>query len=435
MIHLLRHAGRTFMRNLHRYRVVLLALTLVVAVLVFVLATVLGIRTTLREKSSRYFAGDVVVLGYQGTGNSRIEEPEEVLAAVDAVRSGGEVEIRGVSRRSSYYEKENTALFFAGYWTRQRRIVGVEWEREAEALAGFDFVEGGVPETGEREAALISTATAEELRLRVGDRITASLRSSRGRTNTAELTVAGIYREASFFGFTTYMERTALNRLKEVPEERVNEIGVFLERPGRDQAAAAAALTEELSRRLPTFSVLTDRDAYSRAAGASREQREYGVVTLEAQLSEITDLLDAVTLIATVILVLFLGIVIVGVGNTYSMIIYERTREIGTLRALGMQRPRMILLFLSESLFLGLSGVILGLAMGYAGLFAVEQLMRFPESTWSTLFMVGGRLQWEITPGALAAVAGLALGASLLGAFRAAVRAGFVSPVDALRHE
>jgi ABC-type lipoprotein release transport system permease subunit len=436
MIGVFQHGARSFLRNLHRYRVVLFALVLVVGVLVFVLGAVLGIRTTLREKASRYFAGDVVVLGYIGDGNSRIDQPEAVLQAVQQAEASRSFDTRTVSRRSSYYDSREIALFFAGYWTPQRRLVGVEWDREEEILSGFDFAEGGVPEPGDGEAVLISTAVAEELHARVGDRILVSIISRRGRSNTAELTVSGIYRETSFFGYTTYMERKALNRLKEVPEDRVNEIGVYLQEPGRSQGVAARAITEALAAEgLPTFEVLTDRDAYSDASRERREERHYGVVTLQAQLSEITDLLRAVTLIAGVIIVLFLGIVVIGVGNTYSMIVYERTKEIGTLRALGVSRTRTIGLFLLESLFLGLAGVILGGALGVGSLAAVEQFVQFPDRVWSTLFFVGRRLRWILPLEALAAIAALALGASLLGALRSAVRAGMVRPVDALRQE
>lgn len=435
MIHLLLHAWRSYLRNLHRYRVVLLAFVLVVAVLVFVLGTAQGLQDTLREKASRYFAGDVVVVGANGNGDWLVEQPGEVLAAVEEAQVSADLEYRAVSRRSTHYEQLDISLFYAGYWTQQRRLVGVEWDRERPILSGFEFAAGGVPEAGDEEGVLISTAVAEDLRIRVEDALLVAITSERGRSNTAELTVRGIYRESSFFGYTTYMQRAALNRLKEVPEERVNEIGVYLENAKQTELKAARAITEAMSDRLPTFSVLTTREEYQRAPNVNRDQRTYGTVTLEAQLTEITDLLGAVTIIAGAIIVLFLGIVVVGVSNTYTMIVYERTREIGTLRALGMQRARTINLFLLESLFLGLSGVVLGTALGLGALQAVHLWIEFPRNAWSTLFMVGGRLQWSIAPRLLAGVGAIAVAASLAGALRAALRAGFTRPVDALRKE
>lgn len=438
MSRLFLHAARTFVRNLHRYRVVLFALTLVVAVLVFVLGSVAGMRDTLREKAARYFAGDVVALGFEGGGRSRLDEREAVEEAVREVTgagAGADIPVRAVSRRSTYYETRDISLFFSGYWTQQRRLVGVEWERERPALSRFDFAAGGVPEDGDGEAVLISTAAAESLQVGVGDELLVAIESGRGRANTAELTVRGIYRESSFFGYTTYMERRALNRLKEVPEERVNEIGLYLDRPTRDEARAAEALSAALAERLPSFGVVTDREGYEQTAAARREERHYGVVTVGAQLSEITELLEAVTIIAAVVVLLFLGIVVVGVGNTFTMIVHERSREIGTLRAVGIPRGRLVALFLLESLFLGVGGVILGVALGYAALAALHAWVPFPPTAWSTLFFVGGRLPYRLTPGLIAAVAGLALFAGTAGALRAARRAGRVAPVDALRHE
>jgi ABC-type lipoprotein release transport system permease subunit len=434
MINLVQHAARMFLRNLHRYRVVLLALTIVVGVLVFVLASVLGMRETLRGKASRYFAGDIVVLGYAGSGGSLLDDPDAALEAVESARAGSDLHVRAVSRRSTYYDAQNISLFFAGYWTQQRRLVGVEWERERPVLESFDFASGGVPEDGDEDGALVSSATAEQLNVAVGDPLLIAIRSERGRSNTVELAVRGIFRESSFFGYTTYIERRTLNRLKEVPEDRINEVGVYLDHPERDEARAARAVTRALSERLPTFDVLETREAYREAAGTPREERHYGVVTLDAQLSEITDLLRAVAMIAGVVIVLFLGIVVVGVGNTYTMIVYERTKEIGTLRALGMQRPRLVALFLLESLFLGLAGVILGTGVGVGALAAVQAWIEFPGRAWATLFFIGGRLQWTLSAEVVAGIAVLSVGASIVGALRSAVRAGFVSPVDALRH-
>jgi predicted lysophospholipase L1 biosynthesis ABC-type transport system permease subunit len=82
-------AWRNFVRNLRRYRVLLVALVLIVMALTAVLGTILGLQGSVREKASRYFAGDLVVLGYDGSGSSLIAQPEEVVAAVERLAAGG----------------------------------------------------------------------------------------------------------------------------------------------------------------------------------------------------------------------------------------------------------------------------------------------------------------------------------------------------------
>ena len=88
MIGVLLHGWRNFARNLHRYRVLILALVAISAVFVVVLGTILGLYGSIRAKASRYFAGDIAVYGFIGDGSSLIEEPAAVMnAIVDALQS------------------------------------------------------------------------------------------------------------------------------------------------------------------------------------------------------------------------------------------------------------------------------------------------------------------------------------------------------------
>lgn len=428
-------AGRTFFRNLPRYRVVLLALILVVAAVVMVAGAVLGMSETVRGKASRYFAGDLVVLGYDGSGRSRIDDVETVRTVVTTALADVGIPTVTWSERSTYYEAGDSQLFFAGYYVPQRRLVGVQWQLEAPILATFDFVEGSVPTADDREGILISTSAARRLEARVGDQIIVSAITRRGRVNTVPLLVRGIFAESSFFGFTSYLHRETLNVLIEEPRDRVNEMGVYLARPGVDEAPAVAALHDALAAVVPTFEVIRDRDTYSDASRARRDQREYGIVTLTAQLEEINDLIGAITLIAAVIMVLFLLIVVVGVSNTYAMIVFERTREIGTMRALGMQRPGVVALFVIEALYLAVSGGIIGVAGGFAGLALIRGVFDFTGANWATLFMVQGRLVWSMPAAVVGAITVVTIGAAVAGSLRAALRAAAISPVDALRQE
>jgi putative ABC transport system permease protein len=428
-------AWRNYIRNLRRYRILLLALIVISVSLVVVVGTLFGLHDAVRTKAGRYFAGDLVVLGHAGTGSSQIDDTDTVLKGVEQFARDHR-EVSEVSLRSSYYRTGSIDLFYVGYWIPQRRLVGVEWQRERPVLSDFDFSSGGVPDDGDEESVLISSATAEHLGIAVGEELTVSIRSDRGRVNTGDYVVAGIFNESSFFGYTTYMHRRALNRLREAPEENVNEIGLYLSSGAGEETALARELTAALAGAgLPTFPVLTERSAYEKAAGIPREQREYGVVTLSAQLAEITDLLTAISIIAGTIMVLFLGIVVVGVGNTWTMVVWERTREIGTLRAMGMQRSRTIVLFLIESIFLGGSAVVVGSGLGVGLLWGMEQWVTFPPNAFTTLFLTAGRLAWTIPPWSIVAVAALVMGASVAGAGRAAFRAGHIHPVEAMRQE
>jgi len=115
---------------------------------------------------------------------------------------------------------------------------------------------------------------------------------------------------------------------------------------------------------------------------------------------------------------------ILGIANTMAMSVFERTREIGILRALGWKSWRVMLLIQTEAAVLGLAGGLVGIAVGWG---ALRVLARLPQtasiaSASLPLLMISEAL-------GIAVLAGLAAGA--LPAWRGAR----LSPVEALRHD
>ncbi len=122
----------------------------------------------------------------------------------------------------------------------------------------------------------------------------------------------------------------------------------------------------------------------------------------------------------------FLAILIGGVGvlNTMLMAVFERTREIGVLRALGWRRRAILSLILKEALLIGLLGGIAGIGTALLMIFLLQQVP-----------MVGSYLtpiwDWEVFVRAIL----IALMLGLLGGLYPAYRATRLQPVEALRYE
>lgn len=115
---------------------------------------------------------------------------------------------------------------------------------------------------------------------------------------------------------------------------------------------------------------------------------------------------------------------IVGLLNTMLMAVFERTREIGILRAIGWRRPRILRLFLMESVALSLIGAVLGIV---AATFNAQLLSRFP----STAGFVSG----EIAPLVMVEGCLLAVAVGVGGGLYPAWRAARMAPLSALRYD
>lgn len=117
---------------------------------------------------------------------------------------------------------------------------------------------------------------------------------------------------------------------------------------------------------------------------------------------------------------------LLGIINTLSMAVIERTREIGVLRALGGSRWRIRRTMLLESLLISVAGSLVGLALGL--LVGIVWIVSVREST-----LVG--LGLEIPTGMLVAIAALGILIGALAAIVPARRAAHLDPLKALTYE
>lgn len=141
--------------------------------------------------------------------------------------------------------------------------------------------------------------------------------------------------------------------------------------------------------------------------------------------------LNVVTLWA--VLILFF-IILIGVLNTLRMTIRERTREIGTLRAIGFHSRQVLGLFLFETLYLALFSGAAGVALGFGLMELLSSFTIHASGNPMGVLLVRGHLFFAPTVvGTLGGVVLIAV-LSLVTAFLPALRAARLPPADALRH-
>jgi putative ABC transport system permease protein len=133
------------------------------------------------------------------------------------------------------------------------------------------------------------------------------------------------------------------------------------------------------------------------------------------------EIMDALNLAVSVLAV---GIGAIGVMNTMIMSVYERTREIGILRAVGWSGQRILRMIVTESLLLCAVAAGVGLLLGVLAtraLLTIETIQAFLEPTYTAEILLRAIM--------------VAVVVALVGAIYPAFRAVRLTPMEALRHE
>jgi putative ABC transport system permease protein len=159
-------------------------------------------------------------------------------------------------------------------------------------------------------------------------------------------------------------------------------------------------------------------------------EQGYDAFTLDDQLGVITSVIDAITTFLNIFAGIALAAASFGIVNTLLMAVQERTREIGLMKALGMRRGKIFMLFSLEAILIGFWGAMIALAaanvIGRIGsAVAADTLLKDFEGLelFSFPFM-------SMLPIIL-----LIMAIAFLAATLPARRAARLDPIDALRYE
>jgi len=418
-------------RNLYlqrrRYALILAAISLGFALVVLMSSVSRSMQDALKDKASLYFAGHVSVIGYRGAVVG-ISDPERIIAAV---RSAG-IAARGISGRSVYYHTD-AELFFGGESVRQRRMIGVDFGAEGGEFSRLSYASGGWEEMGSGGGILISESAARTTGARVGDDVTVFATTDAGQYTAMVFVVRGIFQESSLFGYVSYLSLADMNSLLGKKAGYNSEVAVFLKNPGRE-TAAANAIRRRLAGEFRVFPPYESKDELYAHLGESADSETIAVMGLQGYIAQIRQLLQAVLAVTYFVLAVFILIVAVAIMNTYRVIVNERTREIGTMRALGMQRPAVAYLFVVEAVTLVAVGSAIGFAAG-SGLMGIASALDLGSLPGAGLFLEARRLRYVVDQRAALANFGVMLLVALAAVSGPVRRASRIAPSEALREE
>jgi putative ABC transport system permease protein len=259
--------------------------------------------------------------------------------------------------------------------------------------------------------ALIGADLAKDLQVGVGDLLVLVATTAKGALNSIDVEIKGIF-ATGYSQIDSSMLTLALSDAQKLLRMagQVTEITVMLTDAERADPVAQAI-----------------RERFSDDGLEAQTWKELGAAIFEL-LAARRQLMAVISFV--VILIAALGIV-----NTMLMSVFERTREIGTLMALGMTPGEIRLLFLLESAMLGAAGGLVGSAVGGALLkYFATVGVTFTQTSQFINLPVGTTFYAEFSWGTIALFFVLAQVVAVLAALYPAYIASKQEPVQALRH-
>jgi len=401
MIKLFKMAFRDLERNRRRTFFSAFALGLGLALLLFMAGVIAwelqdATDTTIRLQSghlqvrARSYVEEKTSLAWQDL----IENPESVAAKIAALAP---VQVATPRLYAS-------GIVAKGNETMGVRVIGIDPPSPANAPFRDGLVSGTFLTADDRQGILIGQTLADKLGLQTGDQTTLMINTSNGSVDQQAFIIRGIY--------STHT-------------------------PGYDQAtvfmplAKAQAFTQAGDHASAIFILLKDRQQ-TPAVVAALQSSSYTVQTFE-QMNPLLVQVDQLSNSFMIILYLIvLAVAVTVTVNTLVMAVFERTREIGILAAIGMKGGRIMAMFFAESSLLAIGGIALGLLIGVPLVSWVGRI-GFPIGNLGlTGFLLGDRIYANLTLNDTVNLTIITFIVTLLASLYPALLAARMEPVDAL---
>jgi len=337
MLLYLRLAWRNIWRHRRRTLIIVVAMGLAMAMMVFYDGLMDGFNQAIYGSAIRVLGGNIQIhaQGYRAKVDSNPLLPLKDASAVMRTAAADPNVIAAVPRITTGGLASNHEGAFP------MTIIGIDPQAEAPvSLIAQHIAAGRWLNPDDRDVALIGKGLATAMQVQTGDRITVTGSDIHKQNRQRTMTVIGVYD----IGLPDNEKNTLYISLPEAQElyglpGQATEVDLNLRKIGQENSVVAA-----LAPRLPGYEV---------------ESWDKNYPELEVAVTR----KDAVMNIFSVVIMVIAGI---GILNMLLMAVYERTREIGLLGAIGLKPRQISLLFILEGTMIGAVGVLLGAALGLA---------------------------------------------------------------------
>lgn len=425
-----------------------IALFLVTMFFMLLLALTAGVTDNLIRASTTISSGHVNIGGYY---KATPTDSQTVVLGVSKLRKEAK-EILGNDAVRIVDRMRGWGKIISEKGTVQSGINGIDIDEEAAlfdvlALApAKDYIEnppdpeltkGSFADLKRDNTIMLFAGQAKRLKVDVGDQITIRTETLKGQSNTAEATVVAIVRDLGLLSsFASFSPKSLVVELYQFKPDVSGAVQIYLDdirkstdamnRLRRGFAERGYAQLEHDGQ--PFFIKLLQTVPQEDWTGAKLD-----VTTWEDESSFLVKIIAGLRGVSLALVMLLAIVIVVGITNTMTIAVRERTREIGTLRAIGMNRGSILFMFFVEATVLGLLASGFGAVVGVAVAAGLDAATIRVDVDAMRVVLLSDTL--HLVPRAVDAIVAVVTltAVSAAAALWPALRAARVSPVTAMQ--
>ena len=402
MIQILKMAYRDLLRNKRRSFFSALALGIGLSLLLLMASVISGEMRYSMETAVKLQSGHIQVQAktYDANKNSLafedlIADPEGVTAKIKSLDQVASATPRLIASGIITNKDDTNGI----------SLYGIDPLSPANEPFKQEILSGEFLQPDDRSGIMIGEALAKKMDLKTGDTVNLMANTSNGDVDNQMFTIRGVFttRTPAFDEYTVLIPIAKAQALTQT-EGRASLIYVLLKDISQVDSVSKALQTEQMQ--VKTYLEMNDM-----ILQMEEFSRSYMVVIY----------LIVLAITATVIV------------NTLIMSVFERTREIGILSAIGMKGSRIMSMFFIEFGFLAIGGIIAGLILGGMMVFYASTVGFYFGDVGATDLLIGERIYAYLTINDAVTLTLMAFVVAILAALYPAIMAARLEPVEAMR--
>jgi putative ABC transport system permease protein len=433
----LKIAYRNVSRQKRRSNLLGLAIAFGVMMIVLVNGLTSGLIANTMRNFESLLGGHVYITGNVLLDNKKVVDRIEDPEILDAVLPSIDQYVQEYQRRSIIAGK-----FIFRSNVSQEVLYGINWDEEQNLIDSLKIVQGSIEDVSQENSIVIPEKVAQALGVVIGEEFLVSFETVTGQANVGSFILKATFEDVSGLGFVaSYANIDYVNSLLSLEEGEYQSLNLVLH--DINMISLVASLLEKGIAEEGGYLKVKSENAVNPQSqmqavfnsGVDEEPWE----NTRFEVSTLNDYMDAVTQIVAILQGIALGvflimllITMVGLVNTFHMIMIERVKEIGTMRAVGMLRKDVSKQFIAEGMILVLRGALFGILAAIV-ISIIVSFITIPADSNFGFILHNGKISINIEFLSVLSILVIVSIVTLIAVWSPSRKAAKMSPADALR--